>query len=99
MYRGLRVAVVIPAHDEAELLPLTLDSLPPFVDHALVVDDASADGTAEVAHATGAPGLEVIRHTRNRGVGGAIVTGYRRALALGVDATVVMGADAQMDPD
>ncbi len=101
MYRGLRVAVVIPAHDEAELLPVTLAGLPRFVDHVVVVDDASADDTAAIARAfarDAARPIEVVGHARNRGVGAAIVTGYRHALALGVDAVVVVGADAQMDP-
>lgn len=96
MYRGLRVAVVVPAHNEARLLPVTLAGLPPFVDHVVVVDDASTDGTAQVAADRAC--VEVLRHPQNRGVGGAIVSGYRRALALGADAVVVVGADAQMDP-
>lgn len=95
MYRGLTVAVVIPAHNEEALLPVTLDGLPGFVDHAIVVDDASTDATAHVA---AHPRLELIRHPINQGVGGAIVSGYRRALALGADVAVVVGADAQMDP-
>ncbi len=95
MYRGLRVAVVIPAHNEARLLPVTLAGLPDYVDHIVVIDDASTDGTAAVVPRRG---VELIRHPENRGVGGAIVTGYRRARALGVDAAVVVGADAQMDP-
>ena len=101
MYRGLRVAVVIPAHDEARLLPVTLAGLPDFVDHVLVVDDASQDGTPEVAERWGGRegmDLQVLRHRYNRGVGGAIVTGYRHALAIRAEAVVVVGADAQMDP-
>jgi glycosyltransferase involved in cell wall biosynthesis len=95
MYRGLRVAVVIPAHNEEALLPVTLAGLPAFVDMAIVVDDASTDGTAQVAdHAA----LDLVRHPVNQGVGGAIVTGYRRALTRGADVAVVVGADAQMDP-
>ncbi|ELY66059.1 glycosyltransferase family 2 protein [Natronococcus jeotgali] len=39
-----------------------------------------------------------IRHDRNRGVGAAIATGYRRALADGIDVTAVMAGDGQMDP-
>lgn len=95
MYRGLSVAVVIPAHNEEALLPITLAGLPDFVDVVVLVDDASTDGTARVA---AHPRLALIRHATNRGVGGAIVTGYRKALALGADVTVVVGADAQMDP-
>lgn len=98
MYRGLRIAVVIPAFNESRLLPATLAALPRFVDHVLVIDDASTDRTAAVARRRGRYALEVIRHPANQGVGGAIVTGYRRALSLGVDAAVVVGADAQMDP-
>ncbi len=97
MYRGMRVVVVVPAFNEARLLPRTLAGLPAFVDHVVVVDDASADDTSGAAHGAG-PRVEVLRHAVNRGVGGAIVTGYQRALILQADATVVVGADAQMDP-
>ncbi len=100
MFRGHRIAVVIPAHDEARLLPVTLAGLPGYVDDVVVVDDASRDDTFAIAErcARTTPGLHVLRHERNRGVGGAIVTGYRHALALAADLVVVMGADAQMDP-
>ncbi len=43
--------------------------------------------------------MEVLDHERNQGVGAATVTGYRRALAEGIDVTCVMNADGQMDPD
>jgi glycosyltransferase involved in cell wall biosynthesis len=98
MLDGKRVAVVVPAHDEQELISTTLAGIPAFVDRIYVVDDGSRDATAERARGAGDPRVEVIAHDRNRGVGAAIVTGYRRALAEGVDATAVMAADNQMDP-
>jgi glycosyltransferase involved in cell wall biosynthesis len=99
MLEGKRVAVVVPAYDEEKLIETTLAGIPDFVDRVYVVDDASGDGTAECARAQGQPRVEVVVHDRNRGVGAAIVTGYRRALEEGIDVTCVMAGDNQMDPN
>ncbi len=98
MFRGHRIAVVVPAFNEAGKIARTIRSIPGFVDHVLVVDDASADDTARRATRTRRRGMEVIRHARNQGVGAAIASGYARALALGADVTAVMAGDSQMDP-
>jgi glycosyltransferase involved in cell wall biosynthesis len=98
MLEDRRVAVVVPAHDEEKLIETTLAGIPAFVDRIYVVDDGSRDTTAERARAAGDPRVEVIVHDRNRGVGAAIVTGYRRALAESIDIVCVMAADNQMDP-
>jgi len=96
---GKRVAVVVPAYEEALLVAETIRGIPDFVDLVVVVDDGSRDDTAEQARATRDQRLEVIRHEENRGVGAAIATGYARCRDLGVDVTCVMAADNQMDPD
>ncbi len=103
MFAALRLAVVIPAFNESRAIVDTVATIPDFVDHVLVVDDASADDTSAQAHVGAArlarpAACEVIRHLDNTGVGGAITTGYRRALALGADVAVVMAGDGQMDP-
>jgi glycosyltransferase involved in cell wall biosynthesis len=98
MLEGKSVAVVVPARDEEALVGATIEGIPQFVDRIYVVDDASGDGTAAAARATGDSRVEVIAHERNEGVGGAIVTGYRRAVADGIDVACVMAADNQMDP-
>jgi glycosyltransferase involved in cell wall biosynthesis len=98
MFSGRRIAVVIPAFNEAEKIAHTVRSVPGFVDHVIVVDDSSTDGTARIARRSQRRGLEVLSHERNRGVGAAIATGYARARALGADVTAVMAGDSQMDP-
>src|SRR5438445_3430620 len=99
MYRDLAIAVVVPAYNEARLIGKTISTVPSFVDHIVVVDDCSTDGTSGAALAVGDPRVTLIRHERNTGVGGAILDGHRRVLGLAADVSVVMAGDAQMDPD
>ena len=99
MYRDLRVAVVVPAYNEERLVGTVIRTMPDLVDHIIVVDDASPDGTAEAARAVGDPRAVVItprgepgrrrRHPRP-------ATGGRSS--SGADVSVVMAGDAQMDP-
>ncbi|MEK6607327.1 MAG: glycosyltransferase family 2 protein, partial [Myxococcota bacterium] len=98
MLAGQRVAVVVPAYDVADRISATVRGVPRFVDYVIVVDDGSADGTGARAAELGCAGLEVLAHAQNLGVGAAIATGYRRALALGADIVAVMAGDGQMDP-
>jgi glycosyltransferase involved in cell wall biosynthesis len=104
MFRGATVAVVIPAFNERDKIAATIRSVPGYVDHLIVIDDGSGDGTAAVARRqasrrrAGGRGVEVVCHAANRGVGAAIATGYARAIALGAEVTAVMAGDGQMDP-
>jgi glycosyltransferase involved in cell wall biosynthesis len=99
VFDGKRVGVVVPAYDEEELIGATIGGISPLVDRIFVVNDGSSDRTAEVAQAAGDGRVEVISHERRSGVGAATVTGYRRALADGMDVVVVMNGDNQMDPE
>ena len=101
MLLGARVVVVVPAYDEGPRILRVVSTMPAFVDHVVVVDDASRDDTRERAKAALDPRVEVITHAENRGVGAAIATGYRRALTLTSsprDAFAVMAGDGQMAP-
>ncbi len=98
MLDGKRVAVVIPAYNEELLLGDTIGGVPNFVDTIYVVDDCSKDATVEAARAVQDRRVQVIEHEHNQGVGAAIVTGYKQAMADRVDVTAVMAADNQMDP-
>jgi dolichol-phosphate mannosyltransferase len=100
--------VVLPAYNEAEAVPRLLQrfaqtagSLPART-RIFVVDDGSADGTAEAAErGRGALDVEVLRHPRNAGLCAALDTGFRAALALAAptDVIVTMDADDTHPPD
>ncbi len=99
MYKDVTVAAVVPAYREERHIATVVKTMPEFVDHIVIVDDASPDETSAAALAVGDPRVTLVRHEANQGVGGAIVTGHRKALELGADVNVVMAGDAQMDPD
>jgi glycosyltransferase involved in cell wall biosynthesis len=98
MYENLRIAIVIPAYREEERIEGVVRGLPSWVDHIVVVDDASSDRTFERARAIPDSRLSVLRHEQNQGVGGATLTGFGKALELGTDVLVKMDGDGQMNP-
>jgi glycosyltransferase involved in cell wall biosynthesis len=100
MYLEKTIGVVIPAYNEEKLIANTLTSLPSLVDTIIVVDDGSNDNTAGVVRkrAEDDRRIVLIQHRVNEGVGGAIVTGYKKAVELEIDVTAVMAGDGQMDP-
>ena len=87
-----------PALNEERLIGPTLESVPETIDRIYVVDDGSTDRTREIVeqYAAADPRIELIVHAENRGVGGAIITGYLRASTDGYDITVVAAGDNQM---
>jgi len=114
MYNEHTVAVVVPAYNESGFVGEVIETLPEFVDRVYAIDDQSTDDTwQEITDAAAAVNdtastdggaafdrqVVPIRHDTNRGVGGAIKTGYLRAREDEVDVTAVMGGDGQMDPD
>lgn len=99
MYKDLRVAVVVPAYKEQAHIARVIQTMPEIVDHVIVVEDASPDETYARAVEAATSKTEVLHHEVNKGVGGAIITGHRRALELGADVSVVMAGDGQMDVD
>jgi len=99
MLGAKRIGVVVPAYNEAGLLPKTVASIPAFVDVVVVVDDASTDDTALALAGVLDERVHLERHPQNRGVGAAIVTGYGASLRAGCDVVAVMAGDAQMHPD
>ena len=101
MYREKSIVVVVPCYNEGTQISRVLDTMPEFVDHILVIDDMSKDNTAELVegYCKTNSRLQLIRHSENQGVGGAIASGYEWARDNDFDVAVVMAGDGQMDPD
>jgi dolichol-phosphate mannosyltransferase len=95
----MRIAAVIPAYNEAKHLPEVIATVPEMVWRIYIVDDASTDDTPEVLAALNDDRVRHVRHETNKGVGGAMVTGYRAALADGARIIVKLDADGQMAPE
>jgi hypothetical protein len=95
-----RIAVLVPAYNEADNVGRVLDRIPEQVcgveTAVLVVDDGSRDGTDEVAAAHGAV---VARHVINRGGGAALRTGYRLLADSRAAIVVTLDADGQHLPE
>ena len=93
MFLGRNIVVVMPAYNVADRIAEAIRSVPDLVDHLVVVDDGSRDGTAAVVRALPQTELgcelRLVRHLQNRGVGAAIATGYAEALRLGADVVEV----------
>lgn len=97
-FDGVSIVVVVPAFQVEAHVEQVLGAIPAFVRHVVVVDDASRDGTASaIARAASHdPRIHALAHEHNQGVGGAMITGFRKALELGADVIVKMDGDGQM---
>jgi glycosyltransferase involved in cell wall biosynthesis len=98
MYRGRRIAVVMPAFNVAPQIVGAIQGIPEFVDSIIVVDDAGTDETARIVRGLDHPRLRFVQHTQNQGVGGALATGFKLAIDDRADVVVKMDGDGQMDP-
>ncbi|EGY01607.1 glycosyl transferase, family 2 [Nitrospirillum viridazoti Y2] len=95
----LTVAAVLPCYKAKAHVLGVLSAMPALVSRIYCVDDACPEGTGKHIEASGAdPRVQVIYHTANTGVGGAMCTGYEAALADGADIIVKIDSDGQMDP-
>ena len=95
----MRIAVVIPCYRVKDFILGVIDSIGNEVEKIYVVDDCCPQGTAEHVEQTATdPRIQVIRHEKNKGVGGAVMIGYRHAIADGMDVIVKVDGDGQMDP-
>jgi len=101
MYKNKSIAAVIPCYNEEAQILKVINSMPDFVDHLIIINDASLDHTLSLIKDKMAKGekIKLINHAKNQGVGGAIASGYKWARDNNYDIAVVMAGDGQMDPE
>lgn len=100
-FADYHITVVIPVYNVARQVAGVIHSLPSYVRHIIVVNDASRDDThqivAEIAESDAR--VLLLKHEINQGVGGAMVTGLKKSLELGSQVIVKMDGDGQMSAD
>ena len=96
MILGKKLVVVMPAYNAGKTLRQTYEELPHnYVDEVILVDDASKDSTAAIAHELG---IRTIIHSENRGYGANQKSCYAEALRQGADIIVMIHPDYQYSP-
>ena len=99
MKRGERIAVVIPAFKVSDQILAVVENIGPEVSLIVVVDDCCPESSGKLVQAgCSDKRVIVLTHQENKGVGGAMITGYRFALEKGADIIVKLDGDGQMDP-
>lgn len=99
--KSFNIIVVIPSYNVANQIESVLNTIPEFITNIVVVNDASKDNTAEKVKlaAKKDPRIIFVEHEKNKGVGGAMITGFAKALTLNPQIVVKMDGDGQMNPE
>ncbi len=98
MTHSEKIAVVIPAYKVIGQIREVILSIPESIDYIIVVDDNCPHRSGKEAEKLNREDVIVIYHEQNQGVGGAVISGYRKALELGCDIAIKMDGDGQMNP-
>jgi glycosyltransferase involved in cell wall biosynthesis len=93
------VAVVIPCYRVRDHILDVLAAIGPQVDLIFVIDDCCPEHSGDLVESSvDDPRVRVVRSPRNTGVGGAVIAGYKAALAANAGVIVKIDGDGQMDP-
>ena len=95
----MKIAVAIPCYRVRKHILEVLETIPESVSRIYVIDDCCPEGSGDwVEEHSRDSRVQVLRNPENRGVGGAVITGYRQAIEDQVDIVVKIDGDGQMDP-
>lgn len=95
----LNIVAIVPCYRVEAEIGTVIASLPRYLKTIIFVDDASPDNTAEIILKAAKKNRRIllIRHEKNQGVGGAMISGFQKALELEADIVVKIDGDGQMD--
>jgi len=93
------ISVIIPSYKVIKSIENVVKTLPHFINNIIVVDDKCPQNSGEFIKALDLPRVTVIFNNVNQGVGGAMIAGYKKALALNSDIVVKVDGDGQMNPE
>lgn len=93
----MKISVVIPSYKVSRHILEVINSMPNFVDYIIIIDDKCPQDSGKIAETSDDNRVIVCYHEENQGVGGAVVTGYKKALELNSDIVIKVDGDGQMD--
>lgn len=100
MAQNSKIAVILPCYKSSAQVLDVLQRIPPHVSKIYCVDDACPEKTGEhIKKNSTDKRIKILNHKENQGVGGALITGYKQALADKMDVIVKIDSDGQMDPE
>jgi dolichol-phosphate mannosyltransferase len=92
----MRVLTAIPVYNEERHVERVLEEVRRYVEHVVVINDGSTDGTAALLARQ--QDIQVVTHPQNRGYGAALISAFTYALQHGYDVLVTMDCDGQHEP-
>lgn len=91
------ISVVIPSYKVSKYILDVIKDIPEFVNHIIIVDDKCPQNSGQIAKTSSDSRVIVCYNEKNLGVGGAVITGYKKALELNSDIVIKIDGDGQMD--
>ena len=97
MVDNKKIIVVIPAYKVVARIKNVIREIPSFIDEIIVIDDKCPENSGSIVEKFNFPNVTVIYHQINQGVGGAVISGFQKAINNGADIVVKIDGDGQMD--
>lgn len=99
MKLNIKTTLVIPCYKVENHLEKVIASVPECISSIILVNDASPDNTGNIINQLANENSRIIaiHHSKNQGVGGAMLSGFHKAIEMGCDIVVKIDGDGQMD--